>query len=218
MKEGLVTARTKLVNTVRGWLRREARAMKNGSADTFAKRFRAMQARHGWEVPGYVERQLTAIEALTEQVKAAEKELKDIAERDQVCVRLMTVPGVGPQTAVRFAAALDETERFEDGHRVGSYLGLVPGERSSSEKQQRTGITKAGPGPLRWVLVQAAWSAWYWRKEDPMVEWARQVSLRRGTRVAVVALARKLAGILYAIWRDGTVYDPRRGAAPLPTA
>ncbi len=119
----------------------------------------------------------------------------------------MTVPGVGWVTALRFVATLDQSQRFADGHRVESYLGLVPGERSSSERQQRTGITKAGSPSMRATLVQAAWAAWRARRKDPMQRWADQVAERRGKRVAVTALARKLAGILFAIWRDGTTYQ-----------
>jgi transposase len=100
-------------------------------------------------------------------------------------------------------------------NQVESYLGLVPGENSSSDRQQRLSITKAGPSALRWVLVQAAWALKRTRRQPaaiPLQLWAHQVELRRGKRIATVALARKLAGILYAIWRDGTEYDGSRGA------
>ena len=125
----------------------------------------------------------------------------------------MSVPGVGPSTSVRFVAALDEISRFSGAHAVESYLGLVPGEDSSAERRRRTSITKAGPTALRWCLGQAAWAARRARRKDPMQRWADGVEQRRGTRVAVLALARKLAGMLYAIWRDGAVYEPRLSGA-----
>jgi transposase len=162
-----------------------------------------------------VERQLVAIEALTSQIDQADKELEQQAEADEICRRLMTVPGVGPVTAIRFVAALDEAGRFESAHQVESYLGLVPGENSSSDRQQKLSITKAGPRALRWVLIQAAWALRGRCRQTaaiPLQLWAHRVELRRGKRTATVALARKLAGILYAIWRDGTVYDGSRGA------
>jgi transposase len=118
-----------------------------------------------------------------------------------------------PSTSVRFVAALDEIGRFSGAHAVESYLGLVPGENSSAERQRRTGITKAGSTALRWCLVQAAWAARRTRRKDPMHRWADAVEKRRGTRVAILALARKLAGILYAMWRDETVYEPCRSGA-----
>jgi transposase len=148
----------------------------------------------------------------------AEKEIAKEARADATCERLMTVPGVGPNTAVRFVAALDEINRFEGAHKVEAYLGLVPGERSSSEKRRRTGITKAGSSALRHTLVQAAWAARRCRRQDPLQLWNIEVEKRRGKRVALMALARKLAGILYAVWRDGGKYEPWRGARPAKTS
>ena len=211
MREALVGARTKLVNTVRGWLRAEGRRPRSGELTTFAARVRALYAET--TLPTYVARQLRALEALNEQIAEADRELATTAKADPIARRLMTVPGVGPSTSVRFVAALDEISRFRGAHTVESYLGLVPGEDSSAERKRRTSITKAGPTELRWCLVQAAWAARRARRRDPMQRWADEVEKRRGKRVAVLALARKLAGILYAIWRDGTEYEPRRSGA-----
>jgi transposase len=153
------------------------------------------------------------IDDLNREISHADRELAAVAKADAVTRRLMTVPGVGPATAVRFVAALDEIGRFSGAHAVESYLGLVPGEDSSAERKRHTSITKAGPTALRWCLVQAAWAARRTRRRDPMHAWADAVERRRGKRVAALALARKLAGILFAIWRDGTVYEPRRSGA-----
>jgi len=90
-------------------------------------------------------------------------------------------------------------------------LGLVPSERSSGERQQRGHISKAGPGRARHMLVEAAWTIL--RRRSPanaaLHDWAAAIAARRGSRVAVVALARKLAGILYAMWRDSTSFAAR---------
>lgn len=212
MRDALVGSRTKVINTVRGWLRGQSRQLARGSRATFTKRVRTL---YGPQLPDYVERQLLTIEALTSQIDQADEETEQQAEADEICRRLMTVPGVGPLTAIRFVAALDEVERFESAHQVESYLGLVPGENSSSDRQQKLSITKAGPRALRWVLIQAAWALRTRCRQTaaiPLQLWAHRIELRRGKRTATVALARKLAGILYAIWRDGTVYDGSRGA------
>jgi transposase len=211
MREALVGSRTKLVNTVRGWLRAEARRPRGGDVATFSARVRALGGER--PLPSYVARQLETIDALTTQIGAADRELAGTAKADPIARRLMTVPGVGPATAIRFLAALDEISRFPGAHAVESYLGLVPGEDSSAERKRRTSITKAGPTALRWCVVQAAWAARRTRRKDPMHRWVDAVEKRRGRRVAVLALARKLVGILFAIWRDGTVYDPRRSGA-----
>ncbi len=141
------------------------------------------------------------------------KELASLAKEDDTCKRLMTVPGVGPITAINFAAALDEISRFPSAHAVESYLGLTPGENSSSQRKQRTGITKAGPAAVRTTLIQAAWCLRLARPGEPIVVWAKSVELRRGKFVATVAVARKLAGILFALWRDGTTYESSRTVA-----
>jgi transposase len=153
------------------------------------------------------------IEALTQEIAEADRELATTATTDPIARRLLTAPGVGPATAVRFVAALDQIQRFPGAHAVESYLGLVPGEDSSAERKRRTHITKAGPTALRWCLVQAAWAARRMRRKDPLHRWVDAVEKRRGRRVAVLALARKLAGILFALWRDGTVYEPCRSSA-----
>jgi transposase len=212
MREALVGARTKIINTVRGWLRSRGRRLQRGGRASFSQR---VQAAWPGQVPSYVERQLQVLEVLNAQIASADVEVKSWAEADETCSRLMTVPGVGPLTALRFVAALDEVKRFENAHQVESYLGLVPGESSSAERQQRLSITKAGPRALRWVLVQAAWALHLrCRRPEavPLQLWAQRIEQRRGRRTAIVALARKLAGVLYAIWRDGTVYDGSRGA------
>lgn len=211
MREALVGARTKLLNTVRGWLRAEGRRPRGGDITTFSARVRELC--QNTPLPSYVERQLRTIESLNKDIVEADRELAATAKADPIARRLMTVPGVGPSTSVRFVAALDEISRFSGAHAVESYLGLVPGENSRSERQRRTSITKAGPAALRWCVVQAAWAARRTRQKGPMQRWADEVEKRRGTRVAVLALARKLAGILFAIWRDGTVYEPRRSGA-----
>jgi len=213
MREALISARTQLINCVRGWLRTQGIRVKGG-ADGFPVRVRQQHVtQRGCAVPDYVESMLSTIEQHDAEVRSADKRLAKLAKADSNCRRLMSVPGVGPVTALRFAAAIDDISRFPSAHQVESYVGLVPGEYQSSDRQHRLGITKAGSIRLRWALVQAAWSARNTRPDDPMVIWSREVEKRRGKKVAVIALARKLAGILFALWRDATVYDPLRGAS-----
>jgi transposase len=158
-------------------------------------------------LPEHVERQLRTIEALHEEVRGADRQLAAWSRQSEVCRRLMSIPGIGVITAVRFIAAIDDPSRFATAHRVQSYLGLTPGEHSSSERERKTGISKAGPTALRLCLVQGAWTVF--RMKQPMSAWAHQLAERRGRHVAIVALARKLSGIMFAVWRDGTVYSPR---------
>ena len=134
--------------------------------------------------------------------------------------RLRTAPGVGSVTAVAYVATLDRVDRFDRAHEVESYLGLVPSEHSSGERQHRGTLTKAGNPRMRFLLVEAAWCILRSRsaQTQELRRWAERIATRRGRRVAVVALARRLAGILYAMWRDGTEYQahPRRQHGTTP--
>jgi transposase len=215
MREGLVGARTQLINTVRGWIRgQRVGAVRRGAVETYPKRVRDhYQARRQCPMPDFVERQLKAVEALNQVICEADKQLEELAANDPICQLLMSMPGVGPVTAVRFASAIDDPHRFSNAHGVQSYLGLTPGEDSSSERKRLTSITKAGPKAVRWTLVQAAWVARRCRQKDPMVQWALAIEARRGRPIAVIALARKMAGILWAMWKSGRPYDPTKGAS-----
>jgi transposase len=205
-RDALVRTRTLLVNSVRAHLRQDGRSIR-ATPSTLPARLRAS----GWPLPAHVESLLVVLDALHVELKRLTREVERLVHSDDVCTRLMTVPGIGPITALRFRAVLDDVSRFSSAHQVESYLGLVPGERSSSQHTHRLGITKAGSGPLRACLIQAAWCARRCRSTPPMVSWSLELEKRRGKFVAVVALARKLTGILFALWRDGTEYDPLRG-------
>lgn len=213
-RDALVRARTLLVNNVKSQLRGRLVSNLPRVSGRFSERMREKFVEVLREVPPAAEPLLNTVEELSSQIADATREVAARAKGSEVCRKLMTVPGVGPVTSVRFAAALDDVMRFKTAHEVQSYLGLTPGENSSSDRVRRTHLTKAGSPSVRWVLVQAAWTAMRTRASDPMVLWAREIGRRRGRGIAVVALARKLAGILFAIWRDGSTYDPRRGAAP----
>lgn len=212
MREETVQARTQLINCVRGWLRKELLRVRTGGTPTFPARVRECCEGRSRPIPASVSRLLICIEALSTQIAEADVELAAMAETDERCRLLMTVPGVGPITSLRFSAAVDEFDRFPNAHRLESYFGLTPGEDSSSDSRRRTSITKAGSRRVRWVMTQAAWCAYRTRPSDPMVVWALQVAKRRGVRVAVMALARKMAGIMFAMCRDKTSYDPRRAS------
>lgn len=209
MRDCAVASRTMMINAVRGWMRGNAiRLRRSGEVVSFPQRVAEVVG----EIPPHIGRTLELITTLTSQIVEADRELRVLAKKDPICALLMTTPGVGPTTAVAFKATIDTTVRFEDPHHVASYVGLTPGEYASSDKMRRTAITKAGSTRLRWLLVQAAWTARRVAPNDPMVLWSKKIELRRGKKVAIVALARKLAGILFALWRDRTTYSPSPAA------
>jgi transposase len=216
MREALVRNRTQLVNVVRGYLRTIGERPPMRGAERLITELReklTYAAEHLQPV-------LEAIEVLNRSVDKFDEELEKLASRDELAKRLQTVPGVGIVTSLRYMATLDVANRFANGAAVGSYLGLVPSDHSSGQTQRRGSITKAGSPAMRAVLVQASWAALLSRRHrnDPMISWALEIARRRGKKIAVVALARKLSGILFAIWRDGTEYDAGRAAKAIPTA
>jgi transposase len=211
-REMLVSSRTRMINHVRGWLRTQLVKLRGGATATFPDRVRTTAVQHKHVVPMHIEQLLAVIDALNVQLLASNRQMRALVKASELCRRLMTVPGVGPVTALAFVSAIDNVSRFQHAYRLASYLGLTPGEDSSSLRERRTSITKAGSTSVRRVLVQAAWSAYWSRPNEPMVRWAKQIADRRGKFIAIVALARKMATILYALWRDETSYRSERSA------
>jgi transposase len=206
-REALVKARTQLVNSVRSFLRQHVIHVR-GRADSLPKNVREVLLASSDGVPNYVEQLLKALEAITEQIDRADSELFELATRDKTCKLLMTVPGIGPVTAMRFVAAIDDPARFPTPSHVTSYLGLTPGENTTGFKPRRTGITKAGPACVRRTLSQAAWCLWRTQPKDPLVLWAQSIADKRGKQKANIALCRKLAALMFVLWREDRPYNP----------
>ena len=157
--------------------------------------------------------QLTHLEG---QLAAFQKQLRAFAtaapEAEARARRLLrSVPGVGEVTSEVVVAELGDVGRFRSARQVVAYAGLAPGRRESAGKVKDLGITKQGSGLLRWVLVEAGWQSvrrsGYWRG---IYEALRR---RRGSRRAIVAVARRLLGVLVALLRSGQEYREPRGVA-----
>jgi transposase len=214
VREQLVRIRTQLINLLRAQLRQEGYRLPSGAAETAARRYTTLGVPAGLATA--LTPLLAVLEGLTPMIAAADAAIQTAAS-DPVVQRLMTVPGIGPVTAVTFRAVLDDVSRFRDARAVPAYLGLVPREDSSGTRQRKGTITKAGPRTLRAYLVSAAWVVWRQRRQGGALHaWVERLADRRGRRIAVVALARRLSRILYAMWRDGRDYEP--GPRPVVAA
>jgi transposase len=215
---GLLTVRDKLVRTRAGLvtlaqaiLSRDGLRVESGSSGCFEERAQRLELPEPLQVE--IAPLLAMLAPLNQRIGLLDEKLSELGRKDEQVKRLMTMPEIGPVTAVSYVATLDEAERFSGAHQVEAYLGLVPREWSSSEVQKRGRITKAGNSRMRWLLVEAAWRiATHKKRQETQAlrEWTERIARRRGQRVAVVALARKLSGILYALWRDGSTYDPAK--------
>jgi transposase len=144
-----------------------------------------------------------------QQLAIVDAELAHLAKEDPVVQLCATVPGVAVIVAATFVSVIDDAKRFRNAHAVSAYLGLVPGENTTGGKRRLGSITKHGNAHARSMLVQSAWLILRaGDRQDALYLWASHLADTRGSKIAVVALARKLAGILWAMWRDATVYDP----------
>jgi transposase len=206
VRDNLVRTRVRQIQVVRALLRREGLRVRSGQASSFAKRVDEVDT-PGW-LHDIIAPLRAVIDAVNREMLVVEQAIEQIVDGDPVVQRLCTAPGIGPVTAVAFVSTLDLVQRFEGAHKVQAYLGLVPSEFSSGERQQRGAITKTGNTRLRWLLVEAAWSILRSRhsRTEELRLWAQRIALRRGQGIAIVALARKLAGILFAMWRDETEF------------
>ena len=215
-------ARTRAISLARGITRAAGLRIRSGGAETFLARLAALELSASMQTTLAPLRSL--IEIVDDERVNADEQVQALVAGDPTVKRLTTLPGIGPITATAFVAALDVASRFEHASQVASYLGLVPREYSSGETQRRGRVMRSAQPHLQSLLVQAAWRVW--RAKDPRTEafrlWAQGVARRRGKKVAVVALARRLARTLFAMWRDEADYQPRRirtrGAQPVTDA
>lgn len=205
VRELLVRQRTALINLLRAELRQEGVRLRSCAAEGVPRQYRALALPPA--VGESLAPVLTSLEDLTDAIAACTAALTAAAQADPIVRRLQTAPGVGPITGLTFRAVLDDVNRFADARSVAAYLGLVPKEDSSGARQKKGAITKAGPPGLRTLLVQASWTLWRQKRgRGALHAWVDHLAARRGKRVAVVALARRLGRILYAMWRDGQDY------------
>jgi transposase len=142
-------------------------------------------------------------------LEAGERRLMRLATASDVCRRFMSVPGVGPMCAISFYTAIADPNRFERNDDVGPYLGLVPRISQSGQTLRRGRISKMGNALTRTHLVAAAVSMMRQSEKDcALRRWALTIAVRAGKPKARIALARKLAVTLLAMWKSGEAFRP----------
>jgi transposase len=138
---------------------------------------------------------------------SSSKQVLDIARREEVCRRLMSVPGVGPITALTFRATIDRSDRFRRSRDVGAHLGLTPARYQSGETDIQGKISRCGDELARTALYEAAHTLLVRsRKWSALRAWGMKIAKARGMARARVAVARKLAVILHRMWSDETEF------------
>ena len=210
VRQALVETRAQYITTIRGLVRAHAEKLERCATDDFTAKLR--DAKLPPRTRELIEPLAQMLVLLDQQIASVNARLEKLCGVEPVIERLTTTPGVGLIVSAAFVSVIDDAKRFQHAHQVESYLGLVPSEDTSGGRDKRRlgSITKHGNPYLRAMLIQAAWAIWRVRDDDPLKRWGHAVAKRRGKRIAVVAMARRLAGVLWALWRDGTVYDAAR--------
>jgi transposase len=145
---------------------------------------------------------LRARASLRQELAGLERRVRQLAQDDPVCRRLMSMPGVGAVVALTYRSAVDDPSRFTSSKKVGPWVGLTPSRNQSGERDVSGGITKAGDVNLRRALCQAATVMMHRGRSTWLRTWGAQVARRRGAKRAMVALARRISVILQRMWVD----------------
>lgn len=209
-RKQLVECSGALASSIRGILRAHGKKLTCGSDEqSFGARVREILPELPQLAQDGVTELLKAFELLHEQQRAMYRRLNKRTKEDAVTKQLQSIPGVGPGTAAAFVATIDDPTRFANGEKVAAYIGLTPSIYQSGDTEYRGRITKTGDKLLRWLLVEAAHVLL--SRSGASCElrtWGLELQERKGSGKAKVAVARRLCGIMWKMWKDGTTFYP----------
>lgn len=217
----LVSRRTRIKNTIRSLLHTQSLPMPAGASGWTQRSLAELAGRSRpldevdvtelWR--GELHEELAALASVAAQLKRVESKLDDLGRADSRVQRLQTIPCVGPRTAEMLVAVIDDPGRFASGREVGSYLGMTPRQYQSGQMDRSGGISKQGHRQLRRMLVEISWLALRYNPSLRLVyERICRGSVTR-RKIAIVAVARKLAVIAWAMLRDKTTWRPSKYAS-----
>jgi transposase len=199
----IVSSRNAMANQLRGMLK--LFGLRMGNVTTPGKRRERLDTLFGQrpDLKPVFSSLIESIEALDGQISRSLKLLEQRAATDPVCVRLMSVPGVGPITALAFKSSIEDPGRFSRSSDAGAYAGLVPRRSQSGERDTKGRISKAGDAMLRSALYEAANNLLVRVKRPFALQtWGRTIATSKGPKRARVAVARKLAILLHRLWQS----------------
>src|SRR6266542_1939585 len=209
-REALVSARTQLINHVRGLVKSVGSRLPACSSRSFPKKAseKTPESLRSGLLAGVEE-----IASLNDRIKALEKQIEVRSDAIYPQTKLLRqVKGVGPITSLAFVLTLEDPRRFQKSRTVGVFLGLVPGRKQSGGSDPQRRITKQGDGCLRRLLVNAAhYILGPFGPDCDLRRFGSRIASRGGKfakKRAVVAVARKLAILLHHLWRSAEVYEP----------
>lgn len=213
-RDGLVKARTMLINQLRGMVKSFGFRLPSASSACFARK--AQQALPESLKPA-LEPLLRVVAELTQEIGQLDREVEAWARRWPATERLRQIKGVGALTSLVFVLTLGDPHRFSRSRAVGAYLGLVPACRDSGKSSPQLPITKQGDRLMRRLLVQAShYLLGPFGEDSDLRRFGLQLAQRggkNGKKRAVVAVARKLAVLLHRLWVSEADYEPLRASA-----
>jgi transposase len=224
IRSGWMGARTARINTLRGLCREFGLVVPPGARTGLEQMARELADEHS-AIPALVRPTmkllLEEIRLLEARIAQLERELAQLAAHSETCRRLLTIPGVGLLTATAMVAAVGDVAGFRSARHFACWLGLTPREHSSGDTRRLGRISKCGDTYLRMLLVHGARAVLrsgviasrLGRPLDRLRQWALQVQARTCHNKAAVALANKLARIVWATWRHGQDFQRREPLA-----
>jgi transposase len=202
----LVTMRSELDAQIRGMLKTFGLILGSGNKDALIRQAEELAAGHP-VISGLVTKLAQVRRHVALQIAAIDRDIRRLVRTEPTLKRFMTVPGVGPITAVAFLSAVDDPDRFKHARDVGPYLGLTPTRYQSGETDRQGRISKCGDTFTRTCLYEAAnVLLTKVQRFSPLKAWGMRLVKRIGARKARIAVARKIAVILHSIWVDGTEF------------
>ncbi len=212
-RKQIVEARLTLEQHIRGTLKTFGIKLGVATAAAFASRVEALTSSCDALVRTSVQALSAARDGLWKQEKLLDRQCQTEASQDAVCKRLMTIPGVGIQTALAFKAEIDDPARFKHSRDVGVHLGLTPRKYASGEIDRNGGISKCGNAALRTLLFEAALTMMMRSKKwSSLKAWGIKLAQRSSFKTACAAVARKLATIMHRMWTDQTDFVFGKGS------
>ena len=207
--------RTILVNSIRSQAKTMGQRIGSGSTKNFEKKARENLPEELLDMFGPV---LDLLEETSRKIRSYEKRIEELGRKEYPEIALLQqVNGVGPITATAFRLIIEDASYFDKSRDVSAYIGLVPRRDQSGNCDKQLGISKEGDAFLRRLLVQAAqYILGPFGADSDLRRWGLGLVERGGSAAkkrAVVAVARKLAVLLHALWKSGEVYEPLRNSS-----
>ena len=206
-RQALLKSNKALSSSIRGLLRSHGIRLGKVSKGRFVEQVKKVTAQEAPGILAALSGMLDAWVVTGERAEQIKKAMVKECKQDEISAYLESAPGVGPLISTAYRATIDDPHRFRRGDEVGDYLGLAPRVYQSGEVEYRGRITKQGDALLRSLLVEGAHVLLTKGKDCALKRWGLSLEKRKGSAKAKVAVARKLAVLLWRLWKDEKMFE-----------